>query len=116
MYYNNYRFNSHIQSRKIITQLKKKLAYQNLNHNETLFLANIYTLKKLWFLCIKELETKLILSSENSAEYDYCIGSCYFNMELYYVAQYYYLKTIRIVPSYTLALNKLAKIYEIYNE
>lgn len=37
-------------------------------------------------------------------------------MELYYIAKHYYLKTIKIIPSCTAALNKLAKIYEIYNE
>lgn len=101
---------------KSLCNLKKKLVHQNLNHNEILFLTNIYASKKLWFLCIKELENKLILSSENSAEYDYRIGSCYFNMRLYYIAKHYYLKTITITPSCTLALNKLAKIYEIHNE
>lgn len=37
-------------------------------------------------------------------------------MELYYIAKHYYLKTINIIPSYILALNKLAKIHEIHNE
>ena len=37
-------------------------------------------------------------------------------MELYYIAKHYYLKTIKIIPSCNLALNKLAKIYKFYNE
>lgn len=97
-------------------KLSQKDLAGDLNNNDTLMLAQIYVKKKLWFSSIKILELRSIENLNSKSRYFNIIGFSYYSMKQYNLAKVYYLKALDLRKDYLVALQNLAKIYELTKE
>lgn len=94
-----------------------KLSHKNLtgglDGDDIFVLAQICTKKKLWFSSIKILESKSMGNLNFNSQYFNMIGFSYYSMKQYSLAKAYYLKALDLREDYLIALQNLAKIYEL---
>lgn len=97
-------------------RLNQKNFTGNLSIDDAFILAKIYIKKKLWLSSIKILESKCLEDLDSKSKYFNVVGFSYYNMKQYDLAKSYYLKALSLKKDYLIALQNLAKIYELTNE
>lgn len=95
--------------------VQKDLA-KDLNTDDAFNLAKIYARKKMWLLSIKTLESRYEIETDVKSEYFNAIGFSYYSIKQYDLAKVYYLKALGCKENYLIALQNLAKVYELTND
>nr|YP_009589075.1 conserved hypothetical plastid protein [Corallina ferreyrae]QBL75591.1 conserved hypothetical plastid protein [Corallina ferreyrae] len=72
-------------------------------------------MKRLWFQSLKLLESVKEVDLEYRHQYFNTVGFIYYNMKDYDLAKKYYIEAISIKNNYLVALQNLAKVYELQN-
>lgn len=84
--------------------------------DELLSLLSILVKKKLWLDSIKLIESRLIINDVYMYQYLNALGFTYYNMQKYDLAKFYYIEALKIKQDYILALQNLAKVYEVLRD
>nr|YP_009510776.1 hypothetical protein [Gracilaria gracilis]AXI96449.1 hypothetical protein [Gracilaria gracilis] len=103
------------QIKTIMNIQKKSIMY--IDHKHILYLAKIYIYRKKWLDCITMLEfymTQIAINETTiiAQSYNY-IALCYQSINMYTIAQKYYLKAYQKEPLNKHILNNLANVYKI---
>lgn len=91
----------------------KRMKLCDLTDIQILSFVRILVKKRLWFVAIKLLESRSRINTEHLHRYFNATGFLYHSMYQYDLARVYYIKAVRIKSSYTIALQNLARVYEI---
>lgn len=81
--------------------------------DQLLDFLSILVRKKLWFDAIKIMETNYAFEGLSSHQYLNALGFIYYNMRQYELAKFYYIEALKIQENYVVALQNLARVYEI---
>nr|YP_010902809.1 hypothetical protein REP59_pgp171 [Hypnea flava]WCH54863.1 hypothetical protein [Hypnea flava] len=90
-----------------------KLINSSFNHKDIFELLQIYIKQNKWLACIIKVEQKHKKEKNLAAEYYNIIGYCYYSLEIYYLATYYYQKALEKEPNNIITLFSLGKIYKL---
>nr|WCH54664.1 hypothetical protein [Hypnea edeniana] len=90
-----------------------KLVDSNINHKDLFELLQVYIKQKNWLDCIIRVEQKTKTEQTVATEYYNIIGYCYYSLEIYYLATYYYQKALEQEPNNMITLFSLGKIYKL---
>nr|YP_010903207.1 hypothetical protein REP76_pgp170 [Hypnea cornuta]WCH55660.1 hypothetical protein [Hypnea cornuta] len=85
----------------------------NKNHNEFVELLQVHIRQKNWLACILEIEEKIKQEENLQIEYYNIIGYCYYSINIYNLADYYYQKALYKESNNIITLLSLGKIYTI---
>lgn len=99
---------------KIDVYLWKAKNNKTLYPSDYLFdLVTVLLKKRLWFDAIKLLESAQNLSELEKPQYFNALGFVYYSVHKYNIAKFYYLKALKLKKNYIVALQNLAKLYDI---
>ena len=91
----------------------KKLSFISMSDKQRLILVEVLIKKKLWLIALKVLESNYVVGETNNYSYFNTLGFVYYCMNRYDLAEKYYLQAINIKDDYIVALQNLAKLYEV---
>ncbi len=77
---------------------------------------NTLARKKLWFESIKWIESRSNLQISKMHQYFNALGFVYYNMQRYDLAKLYYIEALEFKKDYIVALQNLAKLYEVLDD
>nr|AYR05968.1 hypothetical protein [Lithothamnion sp.] len=97
-------------------KLSQKDLAGDLDNDDAFVLAQVYVKKKLWLSSIRLLESKSIENLDSRSKYFNMVGFSYYSMKQYKLAKVYYLRALKLRKDYLIALQNLAKIYELTKE
>lgn len=96
--------------------LYKSKNWNQANVNQDLYiirLATVYIKRNLWLSCIQLLEKEINTIHPYCKEFYQFTGFCYLKMNLYPLAEYYYVQARNIEPNNIISLLNIAKIYSL---
>nr|YP_010155934.1 putative chloroplast RF37 [Cumathamnion serrulatum]QQY85350.1 putative chloroplast RF37 [Cumathamnion serrulatum] len=91
------------------------LNFNIVDSNKSIKFFNLYIQEKQWFLCISMLELVYEKEAHSNIILLSNLAYCYKSLNLWQIAEYYYLKALFYSPSNLSILNNLSNLYMISN-
>lgn len=76
------------------------------------YIFDFYVIRKQFFVCISLAELSLVFFPQNKFSTYTSLAYCYQKNKFFYVAEYYYLKSLAIMPNDITILNSLIELYK----